>query len=487
MTAERSYAWPGESPVRKSPCEPIFRCEAIGGWTSRRAYSHRCGAWQRRRDWFTWSGTLGRLLAAGVSPTSFGLAAFRMVRHAAPPAIYSLIDQAAVSLANFAISLWLARLLAPVDYSAFTLAYSFFLLAGMVHSALVTEPMLVHANGAFKDRVSGYLNRVRSGAWLVTIALSGPLLVGAAVCAVLGSEVAGPLVAFAVAGPFILFHWTARRACYALSRPAVAARFDLLYLVAVPTSALVAGLLRLLTAEVGALLMGAGSAFVGWLVFRALPVQSQEGADVDVAEARQAHWTFGRWLLGSTGLRWVHGNAVMLISTAFLGLSAAGELRVVGLLLMPVSQAITAVGPLLSPMLTRARGKSFLGSLGLTVAALVAVTSVYCGILLAFGAELLDFVFGAQYAHLAPVLAIFAAVPILSSIGSAVGAGIHAQQKTVVLFWGSLVVALVSVGASLLLVPALGLAGAAISEVVSAGTYALVLALGLVWVLRWPR
>lgn len=434
----------------------------------------------------TRSGTSERSPVAGVRPTSIGLAAFRMARKAAPPALHSLVDQASVSLANFAISLWLARQLSPVDYSAFTLAYSFFLLAGMVHSALVTEPMLVHANGTFQDRAAAYLIRVRSGSWYVAAALSAPLLIAAAVCAFIGSEVAVPLAAFGVVGPLILFHWTARRACYALGRTAVAARYDLLYLMVVPGSALIAGFLGVLTADVGVLLMGGGSAIVALLIFRALPDANHVDVSVNVREAWQAHWTFGRWLLGSTGLRWMQGNAVMMISTAFLGLTAAGELRVIGLLLMPMLQAISAIGPLLSPMLTRARNERFLGSLGLTVAALVTVTGLYCAILLLFGGELLVLVLGSQYAHLAPVLSIYAAVPILSAVGSAVGAGIHAQQRTEALFWGSLLAAAVSVCASLLIVPAFGLTGAALTEVISVGTYAIVLTVGLALVLRRP-
>src|SRR5690606_33474360 len=109
----------------------------------------------------------GDLKLAGLG----GATTLGILRKAAPSTLYSLADQAAVSIANFLISLLLARHLNPVEYSAFTIAYAAFLLAGIVHSALVTEPMLVYMNSRFKDQADAYLRRVFLGNWIIGAAL----------------------------------------------------------------------------------------------------------------------------------------------------------------------------------------------------------------------------------------------------------------------------------------------------------------------------
>lgn len=409
------------------------------------------------------------------------------VKWVAPRTLYSLADQAATSLANFAISLLLARYLTVSEYAAFTLSYSAFLLVGMVQAALVTEPMLVHANGMFRDRAGSYLRLVIEKNWVVSLILAAPLAIAAGICAALASDVAAPLLAIACAAPMVLYHWTARRACYAALRPLTAARINIVYLVAVPSAALLLNRFGLLTAVVAVLVMGLGSALAGWLMLRALRVPRDTAKAVDAGEVRAAHWRFGRWLLGSTGLRWAQGNAVIMLAPAFLGLGAAGELRVLGLVLMPVLQGVAAIGPLLSPILTRAREAGFVRTLWLALCSLAAITGAYYALLLVLGEDMLSLAFGDRYLHLAPLLAVYGLAPVFSALGSVLGAALQALLRTDAVFWASLVGACTAMVGTLSLVPPLGLTGAIISDVASTAALTLVLAVGLFFSLRRDR
>ena len=56
---------------------------------------------------------------------------------------FAVLDQALFAGSSFSINILLARWLPPVQYGAFALAFFLFLLLGALHTAVLTEPMLV--------------------------------------------------------------------------------------------------------------------------------------------------------------------------------------------------------------------------------------------------------------------------------------------------------------------------------------------------------
>ena len=89
----------------------------------------------------------------------------------------SIADQAMLAGANFILNVLLGRWLPPVQYGAFALSYSIFLLLGTFHTASFSEPMMVFGAGKYADRFGRYIGVLTMGHLVVTVPLSILLLV----------------------------------------------------------------------------------------------------------------------------------------------------------------------------------------------------------------------------------------------------------------------------------------------------------------------
>ena len=70
------------------------------------------------------------------------------------------MDQGLFALTNFIVNVLLARWLSQSDYGAFAVAFSVLLLMGTIHTAVLTEPMLVLGPSRFKARTAAYIRRL---------------------------------------------------------------------------------------------------------------------------------------------------------------------------------------------------------------------------------------------------------------------------------------------------------------------------------------
>ena len=138
---------------------------------------------------------------------------------------WAVTDQALFALTNFAVTVLLARWLSLSDYGAFSVAFSVLLLMGTVHTALLTEPMLVLGPSRYQERTAAYVRRLATLHFALTsvMGLALLLVVGALTLLLPQFTAAITLVALALSAPAILFVWMVRRACYIESRPRLAA------------------------------------------------------------------------------------------------------------------------------------------------------------------------------------------------------------------------------------------------------------------------
>jgi len=63
---------------------------------------------------------------------------------------FAILDQALFSGANFLVNILLARWLPPEDYGAFAVALSIYYLLLNLHTAVLTEPMMVFGAGKYR-------------------------------------------------------------------------------------------------------------------------------------------------------------------------------------------------------------------------------------------------------------------------------------------------------------------------------------------------
>src|SRR5829696_6632675 len=136
---------------------------------------------------------------------------------------WAVTDQGLFAGSNFALNIMLARWLTPQEYGAFSTAFAVFLLVGGIHTATLTEPMLVFGPGKYKDHHSEYLGALIYGHLGFAALGSIALLLAALGFALWGAtSLSTVLVALALAELFILLLWLLRRACYVRLEPHLA-------------------------------------------------------------------------------------------------------------------------------------------------------------------------------------------------------------------------------------------------------------------------
>ncbi|HUJ23115.1 MAG TPA: oligosaccharide flippase family protein [Bryobacteraceae bacterium] len=290
--------------------------------------------------------------------------------------VFAITDQALMSGSNFALSILLARWLAPEQYGAYALALSIFFFVSTLHQALLLEPMSVLGTSEYSSRRREYAGAMLwfhaafsvvllivfgCGAWFATTAGDGNL----------GSALGG----LALGAPGILFLWLARTACYVETAPARAAGGATLY-----SAVLLGGAWTLVrmgaisTAAVFTLMGGAAAVVGGALAVKCHPTLRTSRALL--RDAARRHWNYGRWALGSSLVIWVPGNIFYSITTAFLGIGSAGAFRALMNLTFPVTHTASALSMLFQPQLSRVAATSGPAS---TLTPVARMTALYAG------------------------------------------------------------------------------------------------------------
>lgn len=329
----------------------------------------------------------------------------------------AILDQGLISGSNFAISIALARWLAPGQYGAFSLAFSVFLLLSYVYQSLLSEPQGVFSGSAYSQCLRGYLKALLGIQAMVTI--FGIVLLGgsAAVVYFMGKAdgLPGALAGVAIASPCILLFWLLRRAYYMNLAPARAAVGALIY------CALVAGGLSLAYKETlvspfsAYLMMAIGALGAGIYLLtqvnKALPADTVKAPTA--GQAWHKHWEYGRWALAVSVVTWIPYYMYYPLVSAFNGMAQAGQLRALMNLSLPMEQSYTALSILFLPYAARVCREKGIASSGPLVRR---ITLLFVGGAVAYWAVLIPFkgfvfhaLYGGRYtevAHFIPYVAL---------------------------------------------------------------------------------
>jgi O-antigen/teichoic acid export membrane protein len=261
---------------------------------------------------------------------------------------FAVVDQALFAGSSFSINILLARWLPPVQYGAFALAFFLFLLLGALHTAVLTEPMLVFGASVYRGRVRAYLGRHVGLHALVSIATGAVLVAAAIVVRLAGSSAWPSLLALAVAAPFVLLLWLLRRAFYIELTPRGAVAGDAVYF-----AATLAGLYLLhstghLNAERGVLVMGLGAAIACVVMLAALR-PDLSGGDIGWRELVVRHWSYGRWSALGQGLFWASGQILIMLIPLVLGLRELAAVAAAGNLFRPLNPLLQSLQTVMLP------------------------------------------------------------------------------------------------------------------------------------------
>jgi O-antigen/teichoic acid export membrane protein len=233
---------------------------------------------------------------------------------------WSLADQGAVSLGNFATTILLARAMSPRDFGVFALIFGMLIFLNNLHGALITYPLSVH--GAAADD-----NELRRLTWLalaLTLALGVPVGIGVGLIA--WAFKLGRLTPWLVAAMLL---WqvqeTLRRALMAHLRYQDAIWGDgVSYLGQALVIVFLAHSGRLSPATIFATIAGTSAigALLQWAQLRLFGAFSLSGL---VLRARDC-WELGRWTAAGNLAGIANIQAVPWALAAFHGAAEAGKL-----------------------------------------------------------------------------------------------------------------------------------------------------------------
>ncbi len=324
----------------------------------------------------------------------------------------AILDQGLISGSNFLIGILLARWLVPAEYGAFSLAFSVFLLLSYVYQSLLSEPQAVFSGSAYRHCLRGYMKALLSIQLVVTV--FGLVLLGgsAAVVYAMGKAdgLPGALAGVAIASPCILFFWLLRRSFYMNLAPARAAMGAFIYFVLVNGGLIVAYRKALISPFSAYLLMAIGALGTGLFLLsqlkRVLPVDTVDAPTA--AQAWHKHWEYGRWALAVSVVTWIPYYMYYPLVSAFSGMAAAGQLKALMNLSLPLEQSYTALAILFLPYAARVcreKGISSSGPLVRRITLLFVGGAVaYWGLLIPFKGMAFHILYGGKYMEVAPLI-----------------------------------------------------------------------------------
>lgn len=378
---------------------------------------------------------------------------------------WAVADQGLFAVSNFAVSILLARWLSPRDYGAFAVGYAIFWLVGVIHNALLTEPMLIFGASRYSANLSNYLGILLYGHVGFGIASGLLLLLSSLVVEISGSHALSlALLGLAGAGPFMLLQVLMRRACYVRFKPHLAAAGGTLYMILMLAGAYILYQAGWLSALTSFGLMGLSGLAAGLLLAALLGVDLFPfRGEPPFRQYLENHWGYGSWSVGTRTMLWVTQSSYLVLLPISGGLEASAAFRALMNLIMPVLQTYTALSILLLPTLVQARGQARFDRAAHSAFILfVSGSTLYWAVLSLFHRPLINWMYDGRYTEYSGLIWILALVPIVVGVTEIQSTILRALGRIDQVFWAGAASTVVALTAGVVALFVLGVAGAAV-------------------------
>ncbi|MHC5537863.1 lipopolysaccharide biosynthesis protein [Singulisphaera rosea] len=262
--------------------------------------------------------------------------------------MFAVLDQGLFAIGNFTLTTALARETSSEVFGAYSIAFAWFLLVMVVHSSLVTEPLVV-----FGPRGGGltYYRAVARLHWGVTAGVSAVLLTWAVLPSVWSDSIARTAWLSVIGyGVGFLYMYYVRRKCCARFRMDIAVAGGLAYLLS--SLLLLVSLIKTGGLTLPAVLGGQAVAalIIAWGMDRILDrTLMDEDAKFDFRGVARDHCHYGRSAV-MYGLLSVLSTQIYLLA---LETKAAASFRASMNVAMPLLQSYSALGAILVARMSR--------------------------------------------------------------------------------------------------------------------------------------
>lgn len=355
---------------------------------------------------------------------------------AAPPrlarrALISLIDQAWLSLLNFALGLLLIRLTAKEAYGVYAQLYVAGVFAASMTEALITNPLTTLAAGVPAQRRDELIAHLARFQGVLSTGMAIVLGTGAAL-AVWGAALPLPWLlglAFAVYVKTSAMREFRRSVIFLHHQPQRVLKLDLAFGLALTAgTAMLVGLGWLSLPAVFLILAAANT--VALARQPALPVAREPTA---YGQAIREAWRRGRLGLAGAALAWTVNYSYLYLAAAWLGAAASADLNASRLLLIPISLSVVAwsrvARPTLGVHLVRNEWPTLQRLVLLSAVGITVVTALYAGALWLSLPWLGPRLLGEKYAHAHILVAAWGLYFAVNGLRSVYGAVLIAQDR----------------------------------------------------------
>ncbi|MBM3166245.1 MAG: hypothetical protein FJZ94_02165 [Chloroflexi bacterium] len=396
-------------------------------------------------------------------------------------AIWAILDQVTVSLANFALNFALARYATPQVYGIFIIVFTLLLLAySCVQAPLTLDPLIMlGGKKGNKEAQFVYVRRVLALNLLISLVSIMVLIAAGMSLGVLAKSVYARATLLASI-PLIFLNLRFFIRCFYIMRGEFIKAFvnDFSVLVVVSLG-IVSLIYREMTNDWTIILLLTVSEITAPLLLittmwkQAREVISGLVSDIKAqpmpwrwSEARQ-NWDYGKWLLLANGALYAYQNAQFLLLPIFVPLASLAGYRAAYLLAQPVylfATGLEAFARNRGIARIQARGIRGLQDFMLKMSLIVSVFIALYMILVGFNSRLvLESLYAGKFGEFSELVWLFALASLFSFWGMIFGIAFRVLETTNVLFLSTLFSGIIGLIAFLVLASSLGVTGAAVS------------------------
>lgn len=376
-------------------------------------------------------------------------------------AAVALADQVIVSGASFFTTVLIGRLCGPSELGIYSLAFAITVLLATVQQSVVTVPYTIYVHRMPRGARRKYFGGVLAHCGLLSILSTAGLTIAAAI-AMLGvgpAEAIPVFWALAATVPFLLLRDFGRRLSFADLRMNSALGLDAL--VVVLQLALVGGLAlagRLTAAAAfGAVGFSCAIVALGWLY----SVRSQFTLGwTAIKQGWRQNWGFSKWVLADQTATTLNTYVMHWLLAILFGVGATGLFAACATILCVLNPIVLGLNNVLMPRVAVAIAEGSRGELRrvLLKSTLVvtAATALFCGVLLAFGPQIMRILYGGAYAGQSRTVSVLAIDMLVSSLAMAPAYALWARERSRTLFQVRVLRIAIAIVVSLCLAGSLG-------------------------------
>lgn len=375
----------------------------------------------------------------------------------------AIADQAVVSGANFVTNVIIGRACGKPELGLYGLVWSLVFFARGVQEQLVTSPYMVYCGRRHPGELPRYTGSILvhqlALAMLATLLVAGWTWSGYA-----PPDLVPVLGVLVTALPMLLLREFVRALSFAHLEAMTALILDSVVVALQLTALALLAAFGWLTVELACSVIAAacGWAILGWFLLRRQPLAASWE---DVWSDWLQNWTFGKWALASQLLASASPYILPWVVFGTQGEAETGGYSAASTIIGAANMFIIGMSNYLAPESARAFSHGGVSALQgvLTRGALVYLAAIgaFCAATLALGDQLAVWLFGSEYSGVGAIVGLLSLALLANSLGMVAGNGLWAMERPSANFAADVAAMIVTVIATVSLVPGWGARGAA--------------------------